>query len=286
MKPILCETQRVIESQGRKIAVRLSVQERDRTIYWKRFDPFVDLRMQWRAFAMRHIFHILPGQRILEIGAGNGKFTQAINQVTQNECQITAVVFSSDYKSEIKESFDTPNINVKCLESFPGPLKDDRFDFVIAQHMLEDKSHDMFLYAVKPLIKPGGGLLLFEINPWNPYLQLRKIAKKLFPIFKRGFSEAISLNRLQVFSVLSEIGYTQINTLPYDFLYSPIPKFLLWAAQHMSIIMENTPYLRNFAGSLYIWASNPAPEGYQEPSVDLSVHQMFFWKSFICCSLS
>jgi len=79
-----------------------------------------------------------------------------------------------------------------------------------------------------------------------------------------------------VFCVLSEIGYTQINALPYDFLYSPIPRFLKWPAQNLSIIMENFPYLRNFAGALYIWARNPSLEDEEQATVDLCGHEMFF----------
>jgi glycosyltransferase involved in cell wall biosynthesis len=90
------------------------------------------------------------------------------------------------------------------------------------------------------------------------------------------------MNRIEVFSVLSEIGYTQINVLPYDFLYSPAPKFLIWPVRNLSIIMENFPYIRNFAGSLYIWARNPSLDSEEQATVDLSEHQMFFGKvSFV-----
>ena len=81
---------------------RLSRQEEQRTIYWNEVDPFIDLRMEWRASMMRHLFHILPGQRILEVGAGNGKFTRALRQVTRGECEITAVTFSQKYLNDIE----------------------------------------------------------------------------------------------------------------------------------------------------------------------------------------
>jgi glycosyltransferase involved in cell wall biosynthesis len=40
--------------------------------------------------------------------------------------------------------------------------------------------------------------------------------------------------------------------------------------------MENFPYFRNLAGSLYIWACNPPPENEKRTAVDLCEHQMFF----------
>lgn len=260
----------------------ISELERKRTIYWNKYDPYVDLRSRWRVSMMRHLFHILPGQKILEIGAGNGRFTSALIDVTRNECKITAAIFSPEYRSQIEKEVSGFNVDIVYLDSFPGPLTRERFDFVIANHLLANRFSGLFLHKVKSLIKPGGGLLLFEPNPWNPYSRIRKAIQSFLPFCFRRPRESFAFNRLQIFSLLSEIGYTQINVLPYDFLYAPIPKFLLWPAKNLSIIMENFPYLRNLAGSLCIWAKNPAAEGKKDYTVDLCMHDALFGKvSFV-----
>ncbi len=69
-----------MKSDEENLAVILSEQEKRRTIYWNKFDPFVKLRMSWRASVMRHLFHILPGQEILEIGAGDGTFISRLQE--------------------------------------------------------------------------------------------------------------------------------------------------------------------------------------------------------------
>ena len=269
-------------SQETNLASKLSEQERERMIYWNNFDPFINLRMTWRASMMRHLFHILPGQKILEIGSGNGSFTKALSIATRGECKITTVVFSKKYQNETKTNFNYKDVKVIGLDSFPGLLKGEKFDYLVAHHMLDNETRNLFLTQLKSLIKPGGGILLFEPNPWNPYYRIRRTIKRLVPIKWKRPQEPVYLNRLQILSVLSEIGYTKINALPYDFLYSPIPRFLLWPAQHLSLLIENCPYLRNFAGALYIWARNPAPEGYSQSSVDLSEHEMLLGKvSFV-----
>jgi 2-polyprenyl-3-methyl-5-hydroxy-6-metoxy-1,4-benzoquinol methylase len=271
-----------LRSKEENLAYWLAEQEDRRTVYWNRFDPFVDLRMKWRASMMRHLFHILPGQKILEIGAGSGEFTRSLITATRDECKITTVVFSLKYRDEIREKLNNNNVDIVCLDSFPGTLQDEKFDCVVTNHMLGDRVRNEFLCAVKQLIKPGGGFLLFEPNPWNYYYHVRKLFRRLIPITWGRPADPISMNRLEVFSVLSEIGYTQINVLPYDFLYSPIPRFLIWPAQNLSIIMENFPYIRNLAGSLYIWARNPPLENEKRTTVDLCEHQMFFGKiSFV-----
>jgi hypothetical protein len=102
------------------------------------------------------------------------------------------------------------------------------------------------------------------------------MVQKLIPIkWKRPYEPA-TLNRLQIFSVFSEIGFIKINVLPYDFLYSPIPKFMLWAAKNLSLIVENMPFVRNFAGAIFVWARTPALEDEPPPAVDLCDHPMLY----------
>lgn len=261
---------------------RLTEQEKRRTIYWERFDPYIDLRIKWRASAVRHIFHILPGQRILEIGSGDGRFTRALNEITRNSCAITAVVFSREYEESARTLTSNPNIRVIYTDSFPGQLSGDKFDYVIVNHMLAKEVSEAFLYKIKPLIKAGGGLMLFESNPWNPCYQLRSALRHLFPLGYKRPPESAHLNRINMLSLFSQIGYVQVNILPYDFLYAPIPKILLWPAKQASLIMENFPYLRNFAGSLYIWARNPSQDGQKQMMIPMSEHSVLFGKvSFV-----
>ena len=264
------------------ITARLAKVEENRTVYWEKYDPFVGHRVKWRASVMRHLFHILPGQKLLEIGAGDGLFTQSLAEVTNNECEITAGIFSAKYENEIRKKLRGFNAEIVVLNHFPDSLQGKQFDYVVFWHLLEAESRNQILHIVKSLIKPGGSLLAFEPNPWNPYLKARKMAQRILSVFRKDKLNTRPLNRIEIFSVLSEIGYTKINALPYDFLYAPIPKFLLWPAKHMSIIMENFPYIRNFAGSVCIWASNPAMTDQERPAVDLCKHKMFYEKvSFV-----
>jgi 2-polyprenyl-3-methyl-5-hydroxy-6-metoxy-1,4-benzoquinol methylase len=264
------------------LTARLAKKEEDRTVYWEKYDPFVNYRVRWRASVMRHLFHVLPGQKILEIGAGDGLFTQALVEITNNECEITAGIFSTKYKNEISNKLRGFNAEIVVLNHFPDSLQGKQFDYVVFWHLLEGESRNQIFHNIRSFIKPGGGLLVFEPNPWNPYFQVHRIGRRILSIFCKDKLNTRSLNRIEVFSILSEIGYTQINALPYDFLYAPIPKFLLWPAKHISIIMENFPYIRNFAGSVCIWARNPVLTDQEEPAVDLCKHEMFYKKvSFV-----
>lgn len=244
-------------------------------VYWDRYDHFVDQRMIWRASTTRHLFHILPGQKILEIGAGDGKFTRELIKATRAECPVTAVIFNEDYRQRFAENVRSRSAGSCLLKDFPGELAHERFDYVVAHQMLNNDVRDLFLEEVKKLMNPDGGLLLFEQNPWNPYYRARCFIQRSLPFKWKRPAETVTLDLLKIYSVFSEIGYTQIHALPYDFLYSPIPKFLLWPAQHLSLIMENCPFIKNFAGSLFIWARHPSADDHPSPVRDLAEHEMF-----------
>src|SRR3989338_9218596 len=264
-----------VRSQGECLADKLYVQEKSRMGYWGQYDHFIAERMQWRAPTLRHIFHILPRQKILEIGAGSGIFTQAMIKVTRNECPVTAVVFSKEDAGRAEKTLQGLNAQVKYMDDFPGPIREEKFDYIVAHHMLGDESRNILLNDVKHLLKPGGAVLFFELNPWNPYYRLRRFIQMLIPIRWRRPAEALSLNHLQILSVFSETGYTHIHATPYDFLYAPVPRRLLWPAKNLSLIMENCPGIRNFAGSIYVWARYAATNAQPRISRDLAEHAEF-----------
>ena len=124
------------------------------------------------------------------------------------------------------------------VNSLPEDLKGRQFDYVVGWHMLPVENYGQFLLAVKQLLKPGGQFLLFEPNPWNPYYVLRKTLARLFFFFRKSKRRA-QFNRIEMLSILSEIGFTEIRILPYDFLFPPVPKFLLWPMANLSLIFEN-----------------------------------------------
>jgi ubiquinone/menaquinone biosynthesis C-methylase UbiE len=71
------------------IAARERVSDR----YWSHQDPINEQRLGWRAQTVRHLFHLLPGETILELGCGSGRLTRALVHATRDECPITAATF-------------------------------------------------------------------------------------------------------------------------------------------------------------------------------------------------
>ena len=247
--------------------------EQARIDYWEKADHFLSFRLKWRAQMVRHLFHILPGETILELGSASGQWSNEIAQLTKGANPICAATFDPESYAIMKNKQSSTAVEPVLMDDFPGKLKSRKFNFIIGWHLLTNDENNSLLVEVKKLLNPGGQILFFEPNPWNIYFNVRMLFSRLMPFLKgRNDFDFRPRNRIDLFTIISEIGYCGIKVLPYDFLYPPIPQKLLWPMQNLSLILENTPYLRNFAGSLYIWAQTPPPESWKRPMINLAKH--------------
>ena len=155
----------------------LGVREQYRDQYWLRKDPIYEDRLLWRAQTFRHIVHLLPDQSIIELGAGQGLFTQQLLRVSRQENPITAVTFHPNQARP-----DDLSSMVECLgiSALPGALHGRQFDYVIVMDLLDKRNSSWFLRNIYELLKPGGQVLFYESNPWNVILRLRQSILQLF----------------------------------------------------------------------------------------------------------
>jgi dolichol-phosphate mannosyltransferase len=75
------------------LAENLREMELTREAYWLRHPQTSPVKLRGRAATVRHSFHVVPGQSILEIGAGSGLWTEHLAEVFRGENEITAAVF-------------------------------------------------------------------------------------------------------------------------------------------------------------------------------------------------
>jgi dolichol-phosphate mannosyltransferase len=261
--------------RGRELGASLKDQEQFRAHYWKEKDYFLPQRLEWRARMTRHLFHLFPGESILEIGCSSGQWARKISTANGDTNKICAATFDISSYEEMMQDRVPENIEPVLLDAFPGSLQDRQFDYIVGWNLLTDDNCGPLLLEVKKLLKPGGRILFFDANPWNPYYIVRRFLSRAVSFLLKSRKEKSSLNRIDLFTILSEVGYTGIKILPYDFLYPPIPRFLLWPVQNLSLIFENFPFLRNCAGSLYIFSQKPQVEGVRKKASNLANHERF-----------
>src|SRR3954463_16602079 len=90
------------------LEANLREMERSREAYWRRYPATSPVKLRWRALTVRHCFHVLPGESILELGAGSGLWTEHLIDTLRGENPVTAAVFNPDLAAEARRR-DLPN---------------------------------------------------------------------------------------------------------------------------------------------------------------------------------
>ena len=236
----------------------LALRERYRDDYWRNDDPIAEDRLLWRAQTFRHTVHLLPGQTILEIGCGEGLFTRALLRVSRGENPITAATFQELARVPLDIRAKVELLELSDLSS---SLRGRRFDCVVAMDLV-DRNHALQLLSmVRELLEPGGEMVFYESNPFNPFLKLRRFFRRLLG----SRDPRHLLSRSQLCRLLANSGFIQVYAVYNDFVFAPLTPRLIWLLRNLSILLENARAIRTMAGSLLVHARKP-PERIDVPS--------------------
>ncbi len=245
--------------------------ERSREAYWRRYPATSPVKLRWRALTVRHCFHVLPGESVLEFGAGTGLWTEHLVPTLRGENPITAVVFNEDFAAEAagRSLPNTKFIHVADLSDLPA----ESFDYVVGTAILCHDQYAQNLATLYRLLKPGGQLLFFEANYWNPQVFLKNTIRPL----GRWSGDAecqIGMRKYQLMKQASHQGFTHIEVIPYDIVHPLTPRLLIRAVQSTAFILEHAPVIRDLCGTLYIWLAKPGNA--RRRHVNLATHPGLF----------
>jgi ubiquinone/menaquinone biosynthesis C-methylase UbiE len=265
---------------GLKKAVTMSLKENllnmesSREAYWCRYHNTSPLKLRWRALTVRHCFHVLPGETILEFGAGSGLWTEHLAAVFRGENPITAVVFNDDLLQKTSQK-ELPNTTFMRVVDLTADLPAESFDYVIGTAILCHDQYAANLKALYRLLKPGGQLLFFEANYWNPQVFLKRVIR---PISSRTGSARceIGMRKFKLLQMASQQGFTHIDVIPYDIIHPRTPRRMIPFLQAIAFVFEHAPIIREVCGTLYIWAKKPGDEEARRPRVNFASHPQLF----------
>ena len=252
-----------------RLQENLMEMERGREQYWRGHPGSSALKLRWRAATVRHSFHVLPGESMLGLGAGSGLWTGHLSAVLRGQNPITAAVFNDEF---LAHPPDIPNTKFVRIHDLLKDLPAASFDYVVGTAIL---SHDLYpqnLAAIRRLLKPGGQILFFEANYWNPQVAL----KNALPWLGRWAGEApcqVALRKYRLLQVASQQGFIEIEVIPFDIIHPLTPRFLLRPLQSLAFILEHAPVIQELCGTLYIWAKKPGDEQARRPMVCLAEHE-------------
>src|SRR5262245_48393670 len=109
----------------------LAERERERDAYFLHRDPIWHDRLDWQAHTFRHLVHFLPGETILDIGAGEGLFVDALRRVSRGQNQVTALTFNDMPRTDCRGD------GVEWIAASAADVLGSRtFDYVIVHNML------------------------------------------------------------------------------------------------------------------------------------------------------
>ena len=244
--------------------------ERTREQYWRRYPATSPTKLEWRALTVRHAFHVLPGERVLELGAGTGLWTEHLTKALRGECPITAVVFDERFAEELSARA-LPNVEVSLVRELED-LPAESFDYVVGTAIICHDRYGENLRALHRLLKPGGQLLFFEANFWNPQVLVKSVVR---PVGRwAGNAECqIGMRRWRLVQEASRSGYVELEVIPYDILHPRAPARLIPAIQSTAYLLERVPAVRDLCGTLYVWARKPGVRQSRLRNVNLAMHE-------------
>lgn len=190
------------------------------------------------------------GIKILEIGAGDGEFTNRLKKLNANivATDITPVVIK-----RAKRNIKKKNIKFKIENAEKLSFKNESFDLVCGVSILHHLSIQKALKEVHRVLKIGGKAFFTEPNLINPIiflgLNIPELRKKM------EFSpDETALMRYKTKKILKKTGFRKSCVSNYDFLFPKTPISLMSCVEKLGNILEKTPLIKEISGSLLIYA--------------------------------
>ena len=264
-----------IRSGGSDLSLQnnLAEMERTREAYWLRYPQTSPVKLHWRAVTVRHLFHIIPGESILELGAGSGIWTEHLAAVFKGENPIVGAVFNEHLAkaAEMKSLSGTKFVFTHDLNHLPAQS----FDYVVGTAILCHNLYAQNLSAIHRLLKPGGQLLFFEANFWNPQVFAKSIIRSLGKWAGNADCQ-VGMRKYELLRATSHQGFTHVDVIPYDIVHPLTPKPLIKWVRALAFVLEHVPIVREFCGTLYIWGKKPGSDDVRRRPVPLDYHESLF----------
>jgi len=190
----------------------------------------------------------------LEVGCGTDNFTEIF---AESGAGILAVDISR-HLLEVARARNLPP-RVGFVEGrFEDLCVEGPFDAVVGSSVLHHLDVAEALDRIHGMLKPGGLIAFAEPNMLNPQIFVERKFRKLFACVS---PDETAFVRCALSRLLRGTGFENVRIIPFDWLHPALPPRLIPLALRVGRVLEKTPGLREFAGSLLISArKRMAPE--------------------------
>ena len=215
---------------------------------WNWETPAGKIRWDRRAGMLTNF--LKSGMEVLEIGCGTGFFTK---EIIKKPVHLTAIDISPELIDVAKRNILESNVKFIIENAYQMTFENYSFDAVIGSSVLHHLDVDAALKEFYRVLKPGGIIAFTEPNMMNPQIALQKN----IPSLKKALGDSPDETAFFSWSIkkkLKQVGFTQVEIVPFDFLHPRIPEKLIKSILPFTHFAENVPLLRQISGSLYIKA--------------------------------
>ncbi len=187
---------------------------------------------------------------VLEVGCGTGLFT---SELAKTNNHLVAIDISPELLAIAKSKKDMDNVTFKLDDAHNPGFRNASFDFIFGSSILHHLDTVRALENFYRILRPKGKIIFTEPNQLNPQIML----ERSHPFFRKMFNNSpdeIAFYRWHLSRQIKKAGFTNIKIHPFDFMHPLIPSSLIRYLLPVSEFIENTPILKEFAGSLIITA--------------------------------
>lgn len=227
-------------------------------------------RLRRRAFLAARTLPVIPGRRVLELGAGSGRWTEYLILALGGQNPVTAVIFNKEleYKTRLKT---LPNTRFVYVEDVWSAFPPESFDYIVGTDMLTDELCSATLEVVYAWLKPGGKLLFFVPNSSNPLTWFRKVLNPSGKANPARVKKHVDL-KLWIDKARS-MGFSNIEATPCELIPPPRSS----AGQAMALILDRAPIARRFSSVVSLHGAKPGDSTSNgSPQLSLATHRQLF----------
>jgi 2-polyprenyl-3-methyl-5-hydroxy-6-metoxy-1,4-benzoquinol methylase len=218
----------------------------------------LSVRTERRSLRIIENMNLNENSRVLEIGCGTGEMSDFLAE--RVPAQVLGVDICEPFIQEAKTKYTRPNLQFEVMKVDSNQISNrgmGEFDVIVGNGILHHLYYelDQVLPSFLAKLKPGGKLIFWEPNLYNPYVflifkfaALRKVAK-LEPdemAFTGGFIK----------KKLEAAGFKSVSVEYRDFLLPNTPDALIKPVIAIGDFAEKIYGVDKMAQSLFITAEN------------------------------
>ncbi len=228
--------------------------EQQGEIWWGNATEAGRVRLQRRARLLINEIETYSDPSVLELGCGTGAFTQHI-LIEHPSLRLEGIDVSPKCIEIASARLGQyPNARFRTGDATALENENDSIDAVVGNSVLHHLPLEESARESLRVLKRGGIFWFSEPNMMNPEVFLEKNVRFIGKLTQTTPDETAFI-RWRLSRALQQVGFTRIDVRPFDYLHPLVPKPLIGFASAVGNVLERTPILKEFTGSLLIKAT-------------------------------